>query len=68
MTEELNNPVNDDGIKAMCDKFTDEELLYDENNRITITMKWATFFYSKHGSNITKILFNQFIFIIKLSC
>ena len=42
LTEELNNPVNDDGIKAMCDKFTDEELLYDENNRITITMKWAT--------------------------
>jgi hypothetical protein len=42
LTEELNNPVNDDGIKAMCDKFTDEELLYDENGRITITMKWAT--------------------------
>ena len=42
LTEELNNPANDDGIKAMCDKFTDEELLYDENGRITITMKWAT--------------------------
>ena len=42
LTEELNNPVNDDGIKAMCDKFTDEELLYDENDRITITMKMAT--------------------------
>ena len=42
LTEELNNPVNDDGIKAMCDKFSDEELIYDENGRITITMKMAT--------------------------
>ena len=42
LTEELNNPVNDDGIKAMCDKFSDEELVYDENGRITITMKMAT--------------------------
>ena len=42
LTEELNNPVSDDGIKAMCDKFTDEELIYDENGDITITMKLAT--------------------------
>ena len=41
LTEELNNPVFDDGINAMCDKFADEDLVVDENGDITITMKMA---------------------------
>ena len=42
LTEELNNPISDGDIIALREKFTDEELLGDENGDITITMKLAT--------------------------
>ena len=36
------NPDNDiDDINAMCDKFTDEELVGDENAEMVMSMKMA---------------------------